>query len=257
MNKKTREEAISEMSLMLMYLTRFSDDNEFCRYLELSWKNYDFDTLNELENQDLIFQPKSSRGYSKYAYLTEKGKEKARVLLREYHLSDCELYEKYEFRTICGNEADQAAQIEEICFPAREACRPEIMKARVQIFPETFLVAVSKDTGKIVGFINGLATDEINLRDDFYTNPELHNPKGSNVMILGVDVLPEYRRQGIAREMMYEYLRRENEKGRRFIILTCLANKVRMYKKLGFRDYGESNSSWGGEKWHEMVYILN
>ena len=77
------------------------------------------------------------------------------------------------------------------------------------------------------------------------------------MMILGVDVLPEYRKQGIAREMMYNFLRRENDRNRRFVILTCLSNKVKMYKKFGFRDYGEADSSWGGKKWHEMVYVLN
>lgn len=170
------------------------------------------------------------------------------------HLSDNELYKKYEFRSIRKEEAEQAARIEATCFPANEACRPDIMKARVQIFPETFLAAASRQTGKIVGFINGLATDEINLRDEFYTDPTLHDPDGSNIMILGVDVLPEYRRQGIAREMMRHFLHRESDKGRRLIVLTCLEDKVGMYKKFGFRDRGESASAWGGEKWHEMVY---
>lgn len=165
--------------------------------------------------------------------------------------------EKYEFREIHADEADQVAQIELACFPSNEACKPEIMKERVKIFSETFLVAVSKETGEIIGFINGLATNEINLRDEFYTDPALHNPDGSNVMILGVNVLPEYRKQGIAREMMCNYVCRENDKGRKSIVLTCLEDKVKMYKKFGFRDCGESDSAWGGEKWHEMVYVLN
>lgn len=33
---------------MLIYFTRFQDNNEYSRYLENSWKGYDFDTLNEL-----------------------------------------------------------------------------------------------------------------------------------------------------------------------------------------------------------------
>ena len=41
-NKKTYEDAIEELSLMLMYLTREQDRNEFCRYREISWKGYDF-----------------------------------------------------------------------------------------------------------------------------------------------------------------------------------------------------------------------
>ncbi len=257
MRKKTREEAIEELSLMLMYLTRFSDDDEFCRYMEMAWKNYAFDALNALDQKELIFQPRSSRGYSKYAYLTESGKARARALLQEYNLADKELYEAYEFREIRTDEAEQVALIETICFPQEEACKPEIMKARVQMFPENFLVAVSRETGKMVGFINGLSTDEINLRDEFYKDPKLHVPSGKNMMILGVDVLPEYRKQGIAREMIYNFLRRENDRNRRFVILTCLSNKVKMYKKFGFRDYGEADSSWGGKKWHEMVYVLN
>lgn len=171
--------------------------------------------------------------------------------------SECNLYDKYEFRGIRADEAEQAAQIEQVCFPPNEACKPEIMRERVKIFPETFLVAVSRETGKVVGFINGIATDEPHLRDDFYTDAALHEPNGSNVMILGVDVLPEYRKQGIAREMMRSYLCREKDKGRKMVVLTCLDDKVRMYKTFGFRDDGEADSSWGGEKWHEMCCALD
>ena len=76
-------------------------------------------------------------------------------------------------------------------------------------------------------------------------------------MILGLDVLPEYRKQGLARELVYNYCRKEEEKGRERLVLTCLANKVKMYTKLGFRDLGDSASEWGGEKWHEMEIVLN
>ena len=76
-------------------------------------------------------------------------------------------------------------------------------------------------------------------------------------MILGVAVLPEYRRQGLAREMMFEYLRREQEKGREIVFLTCLAGKVKMYKKLGFLDRGIGDSTWGGEQWHEMSCFIS
>lgn len=76
-------------------------------------------------------------------------------------------------------------------------------------------------------------------------------------MILGLDVLPEYRKQGLGRELVYNFCRREQEKGRRMLVLTCLANKVKMCKKTGFRDRGEFNSTWGGEHWHEMDIMLN
>ena len=75
-------------------------------------------------------------------------------------------------------------------------------------------------------------------------------------MLLGLDVLPEYRRQGLATELMERYARRERENGRSALILTCLEAKVKMYEKMGFLDLGLSNSSWGGEAWHEMSKVI-
>jgi ribosomal protein S18 acetylase RimI-like enzyme len=179
MNKKSRQQAIEELSLMLMYLTRFQDNNEFCRYMETSWKNYDFNALEELEK-----------------------------------------------------------------------------KERIAKAPELFLVAVDRSTGKLAGFLNGLATDEYTFRDEFFTDANLYNPAGKNIMLLGLDVLPEYRRQGIAKELVYSYARRERENGRQTLILTCLKSKVKMYEKMRFVDRGIANSTWGGEEWHEMIYRI-
>ena len=75
--------------------------------------------------------------------------------------------------------------------------------------------------------------------------------------IPGQLALPEYRMQGLARELMARYLRREKERGRRLVLLTCLEDKVGMYEKMGFKDEGISASSWGGEQWHEMSCGLN
>ena len=159
---------------------------------------------------------------------------------------------KYEFRNIRPEEVDQAIQIEQICFPPNEACSTKSMKERVANAPETFLVAVDKETGKIAGFLNGVATNEDVFRDEFFTDITLHDPNGKNIMLLGLDVLPEYRHQGLAREIMSHYVAREQEKGRKCLYLTCLDNKVEMYKKMGYTDNGISGSSWGGEEWHDM-----
>jgi ATP-dependent DNA helicase RecG len=60
-----------------------------------------------------------------------------------------------------------------------------------------------------------------------------NNPAGKNIMLLGLDVLPEYHRQGIAKELVYTYARRERENGRQMLILTRLKFKVKMYEKIG------------------------
>ena len=137
--------------------------------------------------------------YKEQERYTEKGKEPAGRFL---------------FRNILPEEAGQAARIEEICFPPNEACSQQMMRERVAKAPELFLVAVDRQTGKIAGFLNGLSTDEDIFRDDFFTDAELYDPAGRNVMLLGLDVLPEYRGQGLAREIVSRYLDRESRKGR-------------------------------------------
>ena len=256
-NKKNYEKAMEELSLMLMYLTRKQDNNEFCTYRELSWKGYDFHTLNRLDQENLIFQPRSRRGYDKYLYLTEQGRERAQALLIEYGLCDKDINEQFELRNILPHEAEQAAEIEKICFPPNEACSREKILERVAAAPELFLVVVDRKTGKLAGFLNGISTNENSFRDEFFTDIRLYNPNGRNVMFLGLDVLPEYRKRGLAKEIMFQYLRREQEKDRKMIFLTCLASKVKMYTKMGYQNNGIAASTWGGEQWYEMCYVLN
>ncbi|MCM1548900.1 MAG: GNAT family N-acetyltransferase [Clostridium sp.] len=164
--------------------------------------------------------------------------------------------ERFSFRDIKPEETEQAIAIEQICFPPNEACSEESMKDRIAKAPELFLVAIDKETGRLAGFLNGLATDEYAFRDEFFTDADLYNPNGKNIMLLGLDVLPEYRKQGLGRELVFQYLRRERERNRRTVFLTCLQSKVKMYKKMGFTDQGIANSTWGGEEWHEMRCMI-
>ncbi len=257
MERKSRQEAIDDLTLALLYLTRFNDGvgNHFD---EMAWKNYDFESIERLDAEGFIIDPKRSRGGTyKYSYLTEKGREKARDLLKELGAMDSDLYERFEFRTIKPGEAEEAALVEQICFPPNEACTKEHMLERIAVAEDLFLVAIDRESGRIAGFLNGIATDEYSFKDDFFVDAGNHKKDGKNVMLLGLDVLPEYRKQGLGRELVYNYCRKEQERGRKRLVLTCLKNKVKMYTGFGFRDLGESASEWGGEKWHEMDITLN
>lgn len=172
-------------------------------------------------------------------------------------MPDIRTNERFEIREVRPEEAEEAAELERICFPANEACAPAQMKARVAVAPELFLVAAEKETGSLAGFINGLATEEVSFRDAFFEDAGLHTPEGKNVLILGVVVLPQYRGLGLARELMEEYRRRQRGRGRGSLILTCLEAKVKMYEKMGFCSRGISASTWGGEQWYEMDCVLN
>lgn len=164
--------------------------------------------------------------------------------------------ERFEFRDILDSEAEEANEIEQICFPPHEACTRERILERIAAAPELFMVAVDKDSGEIAGFLNGVSTDETSFRDEFFTDISLYKPDGQSVMLVGLDVLPEYRMQGLARAIVSEYISRERKKGRKYLFLTCLDAKVEMYEKFGFTDNGIANSTWGNEVWHEMVYNI-
>lgn len=164
--------------------------------------------------------------------------------------------ERYEFRAIRPEETEEAGDLEEICFPPHEACSRQMMRERICAAPEMFLVAIDRESGRMAGFLSGLSTDENAFRDAFFSDPSLYDPHGKNVMLLGLNVHPEYRLQGLGRELIRRYARRSLQNGRERLILTCLDEKVAMYSKMGFRDLGESASSWGGEKWHEMELRL-
>ena len=80
MNENEIQRTIEELSLALLYLTRFTD-HYGKKYNEISWKGYDFDALKALDKSGFIIETKLSRGYGKYVYMTEKGREKA---IRQY-----------------------------------------------------------------------------------------------------------------------------------------------------------------------------
>lgn len=83
MKKINQAKAIQELTLILMYLTRFNEIDRFSTETNLSWKAYDFDVMNELEQNAFIY-PISYR--SKKVVITEKGLELAQDLLVKYNI---------------------------------------------------------------------------------------------------------------------------------------------------------------------------
>lgn len=165
--------------------------------------------------------------------------------------------ERFLIREIQEEEASQAAQIEIACFALHEACSEKMIQDRIHKAADLFLVAIDHDLGNMVGFISGISTDEVEFRDEFFDHADLHDVNGKNIMMLGFCVLPMYQKQGIGRALMYEYIRKEFDKKRESLILTCAKSSIRMYENFGFHYQGISHSAWGGKQWYEMRYDLN
>ncbi|MCD8294863.1 MAG: DUF6429 family protein [Clostridia bacterium] len=88
MEKTKAEDAVRELTLALIYLTRFTEEKSFWDAKEFrAWKGYDFDVMNKLEDDDLICQG-SRPSKTKSVYLTDAGLEKGREILEKYGIQD-------------------------------------------------------------------------------------------------------------------------------------------------------------------------
>ena len=163
---------------------------------------------------------------------------------------------RYRFRQILPEEGAQAGEMDRICFPPEEAKPMQIMCEFAGKIPEQFLVAVDRETGKVAGFLCGIGSDRERFSDAFFTDIGLHDPAAQTEYLLGLDVLPEYRGQGLAKELLRLYGIWSQVRGRHRMVLTAHEEKVKMYEKLGFTDLGISGSVWGGGTWHEMEHRL-
>ena len=108
------------------------------------------------------------------------------------------------------------------------------------------------DNGTLVSFVNGLVTDEPHLRDEMYADVSFHDENGAWQMIFGVNTLPEYRRLGLAEQVLRQVIADAKAQGRKGCVLTCKDKLLHYYGKLGFVNEGVSQSTHGGVVWYEM-----
>ena len=151
-------------------------------------------------------------------------------------------------------EAAVLAQIEAECFPAAEAAGKQDIEARMDVFEDCFFVA--ETNGKIVGFINGAVAKEASLPDQMYHDASLHDPNGAYQTVFGLDVLPAYRRNGIAGRLLERMIHHARECQRKGVVLTCKDHLVHYYAGFGFKHCGVADSTHGGAKWNEMKLLF-
>ena len=143
------------------------------------------------------------------------------------------------------------AAVEAACFPAAEAATEQDFAKRLAVYPEHFWL-LEEDDGTLVSFVNGMVTNERDLRDEMYADASLHDETGDWQMIFGVNTLPEYRRRGLAEQVLRRCIEDAREQGRKGCVLTCKDRLVHYYEKFGFCSEGVSESTHGGVVWYAM-----
>lgn len=151
-------------------------------------------------------------------------------------------------------DLDAVTAVEAACFPPAEAAKREDFEKRLAVYPDRFWV-LERD-GEIIAFLNGMTTDEQDLRDEMYENASLHRENGRWQMIFGVDTHPGYRRQGCAAKLMRRAKEDSRARNCRGLVLTCKENLVPFYEQFGYVNEGVSGSVHGGVVWYQMRLTL-
>ncbi len=155
-----------------------------------------------------------------------------------------------EIRKATLDDLKEIAAVEAECFPAAEAASEESLRKRLSVFADHFWLLFDGD--KMVGFVNGMVTDEPDLSDEMYDDASMHNPDGKWQMIFGVDTIPEYRRQGCAGKVLSRVIEDARKQGREGLVLTCKDKLIYYYAKFGFENEGLSKSVHGDAVWYQM-----
>lgn len=155
-----------------------------------------------------------------------------------------------EIRKATIKDLDAIAEVERLCFPPAEAATKESFRRRLEHFADCFWLMWDGDT--LVGFVNGMVTDEPDLRDEMFDDATIHNPAGTWQMIFGVATRPDYQRQGCAAALLRRAIADNGHLGRAGLVLTCKDFRIRYYARFGFEDEGVCGSSHGGAVWHQM-----
>lgn len=142
------------------------------------------------------------------------------------------------------------AAVEAVCFPPAEAASEASFRKQLTVYPDHFWLLWDGDT--LVGFVNGMVTQDPDLKDEMYDNASLHDETGPWQMIFGVNTIPAYRRQGCAERLLKQAISDAKAQGRKGLVLTCKEPLLHYYAKFGFTNEGISQSVHGNVRWYQM-----
>ena len=90
MSKMSAERAQYDLTLVLLYLSRFIDDPKTEDFwnedVYRAWKGYDFDVLNKLEEEEFVF----GKHRNKSLCISKEGIDKAKEIMKRLGIDDWE-----------------------------------------------------------------------------------------------------------------------------------------------------------------------
>ncbi len=153
-------------------------------------------------------------------------------------------------RTATTADADIIAAAEAESFPKAEAATREEFAERLEAYANHFWLLFVD--GELASFVDGMVSNDPELRDEMYERASMHEEGGAWQMIFGVVTRPAYRKHGYAGELIRRAIEDSRKAGRKGIVLTCKDRLVHWYAKFGFVNEGYKGSDHGGVRWNQM-----
>jgi ribosomal protein S18 acetylase RimI-like enzyme len=160
-----------------------------------------------------------------------------------------------KIRNVTAHDLDACFNVESQCFLLSEAASREKIKKRIKVFPQGFLVA--ELNGNVIAHINSGSTDNEDITDEAFKELVGHDNNGQNIVIFSLAVLPNFQKKGIARQLMARFVEQSRKLKKKKIMLICKSELIGYYQNYGFSYTGESASTHGGFKWHEMYLSVD
>ncbi|WP_461213578.1 GNAT family N-acetyltransferase [Lacticaseibacillus sp. GG6-2] len=156
-----------------------------------------------------------------------------------------------QFRSAQSSDLPAIMTIENAGFTPDEAATEASMAARINQYPETFVVAI--EDAQVQGYIVGPTIAARYLSDDLFATAKPNSPTAPYLAVLSLAVAPSAQGRGIGSQLLTELRRVAAAQHRRGITLTCLQRLVAFYEANGYVNEGLSASTHAGEDWYNLV----
>lgn len=153
-------------------------------------------------------------------------------------------------RNAALTDLDSLHEIEAACFPANQAASKETLLNRLKVYPQHFWLI--EEHGAIVGFINGMVTNNDTIRDEMFKDANLHTEDGDWQSVFGLAVSPVHQKRGYAGKLLEHLADVSKQNNRKGIVLTCEKRLIPLYEKYGYLNIGLSASTHGGDVFYDM-----
>ncbi len=158
------------------------------------------------------------------------------------------------FRNVVADDLERLIQLENEGFTKEEAATTKALKQRIEIIPDTFIVA--EENNKIVGYINGPVISNKCITDDLFASIRPNPNMGGYLSVLGLVVAKDFQHQGIAGQLLNYFENIARQHARFGVTLTCRDTLVSFYESHGYINKGLSDSNHANVAWYNLVKEL-